>query len=78
MRIDALLDGGSLMDVGCYCVSASRLIGGEPVRVAGEQVMGPSGVEIRFAGVMRLPDDVMATFSSGFDRRHREHRDHRA
>jgi predicted dehydrogenase len=67
VRIDALLDGGSLMDVGCYCVSASRLFGGEPVRVAGEQVMGPSGVEVRFAGVMRLPDDVVATFSSGFD-----------
>jgi predicted dehydrogenase len=67
VRIDAMLDGGSLMDVGCYCVSASRLIGGEPVRVAGEQVIGPSGVEIRFAGVMRLPGDVLATFSSGFD-----------
>ncbi len=67
VRIDSLLDGGSLMDVGCYCVSASRLVGGEPVRVAGEQVMGPSGVEIRFAGVMRHPDDVLATFSSGFD-----------
>ena len=67
VRIDALLDGGSLMDVGCYCVSASRLIGGEPTRVAGEQVMGPSDVEIRFAGVMRLADDVLATFSSGFD-----------
>ncbi len=67
VRIDSLLDGGSLMDVGCYCVSASRLIGGEPIRVAGEQVMGPSGVEIRFAGVLRLPDDVVATFSSGFD-----------
>jgi predicted dehydrogenase len=67
VRIDAMLDGGSLMDVGCYCVSASRLIGGEPVRVTGEQVIGPSGVEIRFAGVMRLTGDVLATFSSGFD-----------
>jgi predicted dehydrogenase len=67
VRIDSMLDGGSLMDVGCYCVSASRLIGGEPLGVAGEQVMGPSGVEIRFAGVMRHPDDILATFSSGFD-----------
>ncbi|MFN8521162.1 MAG: Gfo/Idh/MocA family oxidoreductase [Chloroflexota bacterium] len=67
VRIDALLDGGSLMDVGCYCVSASRLVAGEPIRVGGEQVMGPSGVEVRFGGLMRHPDDVLATFSSGFD-----------
>ncbi len=67
VRIDALLDGGSLMDVGCYCVSASRLVAGEPIRVAAEQVMGPSGVEVRFAGVMRFGTDVLATFESGFD-----------
>jgi predicted dehydrogenase len=67
VRIDSLLDGGSLMDVGCYCVSASRLIAGEPTRVSGEQVMGPGGVEVRFGGLMRFADDVLATFSSGFD-----------
>jgi predicted dehydrogenase len=67
VRIDALLDGGSLMDVGCYCVSASRLVAGEPLRVAGEQVIGPRAVEIRFAGLMRFPGDVLATFNSGFD-----------
>jgi len=67
VRIDALLDGGSLMDVGCYCVSASRLIAGEPIQVTGEQVMGPAGVEVRFAGLMRFQGDVLATFNSGFD-----------
>jgi predicted dehydrogenase len=67
VRIDATLEGGSLMDVGCYCVSASRLIAGEPLRVAGEQVMGETGVDVRFGGVMRCRDDVLATFSSGFD-----------
>lgn len=67
VRIDALLDGGSLMDVGCYCVSASRLIAGEPERVTAEQVMGPSEVEVRFAGLMRFAGDVLATFNSGFD-----------
>lgn len=67
VSIDALLDGGSLMDVGCYCVSASRLIAGEPTRVAAEQVMGPSEVEVRFAGLMRFTGDVVATFNSGFD-----------
>jgi D-xylose 1-dehydrogenase (NADP+, D-xylono-1,5-lactone-forming) len=67
VRIDASLEGGALMDVGCYCVSASRLILGEPVRVAGEQVLAPSGVDIRFAGVMRFPGDLLATFSAGMD-----------
>jgi predicted dehydrogenase len=67
VRIDAALEGGSLMDVGCYCVSASRLIAGEPARVAGEQLLGPAGVDVRFAGLMRCQGDVLATFHSGFD-----------
>jgi xylose dehydrogenase (NAD/NADP) len=67
VRIDAGLEGGALMDVGCYCVSASRLIAGEPVRVAGEQVIGAGGVDIRFAAVMRHPGDVVATFGCGMD-----------
>ena len=32
VRLDAALDGGALMDVGCYCVSGARLRrGGEPL-----------------------------------------------
>ena len=30
VRLRAELDGGALMDVGCYCISATRLLGGEP------------------------------------------------
>ena len=30
VRLQGGLEGGSLMDVGCYCVSALRLLGGEP------------------------------------------------
>ena len=67
VRIDPSLDGGSLMDVGCYCVSASRLILGEPVRVSGEQVVSKAGVDVRFAGVLRFADDRLATFNCGFD-----------
>ena len=33
VRLQADLDGGALMDVGCYCVSALRLLCGEPDRV---------------------------------------------
>src|SRR3954451_9141807 len=35
VRLDAALDGGALMDVGCYCVSGARLVvGGEPLSVS--------------------------------------------
>ena len=60
------LDGGSLMDVGCYCVSAIRLLAGEPDRVYAEQVLGESGVDVGFAATLRLPDDVVALFDCGF------------
>ena len=55
------------MDVGCYCVSALRLLCGEPLRVSGEQVDGGDGVDIRFAGVMRFEGDVLGTFDCGMD-----------
>jgi len=67
VRWDAELEGGALMDVGCYCVSGSRLLAGEPEIVQGESVTAPSGVDSRFAGVMRFAGDVVATFDCGFD-----------
>jgi D-xylose 1-dehydrogenase (NADP+, D-xylono-1,5-lactone-forming) len=65
-RFDPALDGGALMDVGCYCVNAIRAFGGEAARVHGEQVIGPSGVDVCFTGTLRLRDDVVAHFDCGF------------
>jgi D-xylose 1-dehydrogenase (NADP+, D-xylono-1,5-lactone-forming) len=65
VRLNASLDGGGLMDVGCYCVSGTRLLGGEPDQVYGEQVLGESGVDELFTGTMRLPGDVLAQFDAG-------------
>jgi predicted dehydrogenase len=65
IRLSAALDGGALMDVGCYCVSGARLITGEPVRVSGEQTIGGDGVDVVFAGTMRFADDVLAHFDCG-------------
>jgi predicted dehydrogenase len=70
IRLAAPLDGGSLMDVGCYCVSASRLLLGEPELVFGQQVIGPSGVDVRFTGLLRFPGGLTSTFTSGFDHFH--------
>ncbi len=59
----------SLMDVGCYCVSGCPAGGGRAASGSmAEQVLDESGVERRMSGLMRFPDDVMATFTSGFDR----------
>jgi predicted dehydrogenase len=66
IRMLADLDGGALMDVGCYCVSGSRLLAGEPERVFGEQVVGPTGVDVDFLGTMRFPGDVVAQFDASF------------
>jgi xylose dehydrogenase (NAD/NADP) len=66
IRLDPELDGGALMDAGCYCVSAIRAISGEPLSVGGEQTLGPSGVDIVFTGTARCPDDVLGHFDCGF------------
>jgi D-xylose 1-dehydrogenase (NADP+, D-xylono-1,5-lactone-forming) len=67
VRLQSDLEGGSLMDVGCYCVSALRLLAGEPERASGEAVLAPSGVDARFAAVLRLPGDVIGQFDCGLD-----------
>jgi len=65
-RFDPDLDGGSLMDVGSYCLSAIRLLAGEPERLQGQQVVGPSGVDVCFAASLALPDDRLGHFDCGF------------
>jgi predicted dehydrogenase len=65
IRLRADVEGGALMDVGCYNVSGSRYLGGEPERVWGEAWYGPSGTDWVFTGTMRFANDVIATFDCG-------------
>ena len=65
IRMAADLDGGALMDVGCYCVSGARLLAGEPKRVFGVSVER-LGVDVVFAGTMSFADEVLAEFDCGF------------
>jgi D-xylose 1-dehydrogenase (NADP+, D-xylono-1,5-lactone-forming) len=65
IRLRTDVDGGALMDVGCYNVSGSRLLGGEPESVHLEQWVGPSGTDWVSAGLMRFPGDVVALFDCG-------------
>ena len=67
VRMRPELQGGSLLDVGCYCVSAARLLAGEPEVVYGEQVLSATGVDVRFAATMRFPGEVIAHFDCAFD-----------
>ena len=65
------MDGGSLMDVGCYAVSGARLLAGEePERVVAESIIGPTGVDIVFAGALRFANGVLAQITSGFTTEH--------
>jgi predicted dehydrogenase len=72
VRMIADLDGGALMDVGCYCVSGSRLLGGEPERVFGEQTVAESGVDVAFHGTLRFPNDVVAQIDASFVAQNRQ------
>ncbi len=65
IRLRTDVDGGSLMDVGCYCVSGSRLLAGEPKRVLGQAYIGPTGTDWVFTASMRFPGDVLALFDCG-------------
>jgi len=64
VRLRPELEGGSLMDVGCYCVHGLRLHAGEPERVTAQHVQGPSGVDLAFVATLRFRGDVLGTFRS--------------
>jgi len=67
IRLSAALEGGALMDVGCYCLSAARLLAGEPLAVHAQQVLGGDGVDVRLTAVLRFAGDVLATIDCGLD-----------
>jgi D-xylose 1-dehydrogenase (NADP+, D-xylono-1,5-lactone-forming) len=69
LRWDPELEGGALMDVGCYCVSGLRLLLGEPLRVSAESVIGGpgEGVDARMGAVLRFDGDVLGSFECGID-----------
>jgi D-xylose 1-dehydrogenase (NADP+, D-xylono-1,5-lactone-forming) len=71
VRLDPALDGGSLLDVGCYCVSGARLIAGrEPLRVQAAQLLGTTAVDVRFAALLDFGEGLFAAIEAGFDADH--------
>lgn len=73
IRLNAKLGGGSLMDVGCYCVNISRtLAGAEPVEVQAFANWSQSGVDAQMAGVLRFASGLLAQFDSSLTMERRE------
>jgi D-xylose 1-dehydrogenase (NADP+, D-xylono-1,5-lactone-forming) len=67
VRLSSDLDGGGLMDVGCYCVSAVRLLAGEPQVATAQQVSAPNGVDQRFVATLSGDGDVLAAIDAALD-----------
>jgi predicted dehydrogenase len=66
VRFNAELGGGSLMDVGCYCINFSRLFaGGEPGRVQGCGHFHQSGVDDSVVASLEFGNGILASFSCG-------------
>lgn len=68
IRLNPELAGGSVMDVGCYAISAARLFLGEPDSVtAHTHDSRDSGVDTDMAGLLSYDDGSLARVASGFD-----------
>jgi D-xylose 1-dehydrogenase (NADP+, D-xylono-1,5-lactone-forming) len=67
VRMRPELDGGALMDVGCYCVSLARLLAGEPEAATAQWLIGSTGVDVRVVATLDFPGGVLAHFDCGMD-----------
>jgi D-xylose 1-dehydrogenase (NADP+, D-xylono-1,5-lactone-forming) len=64
IRFRADLAGGALMDVGCYCISFSRLLAGnDPLAVTAAASMHERGIDQGVVATMRFPGGVLASFA---------------
>jgi len=66
IRFNPALDGGVIMDVGCYCVNFSRLFAeAEPTHVHVVHHRHETGVDDVAAGTLVFPSGAIATFNCG-------------
>jgi predicted dehydrogenase len=65
IRLQPDLEGGALMDVGCYCVNGARLLAGEPETAYAQAWFGPTGTDWVLTGNLRFPGNVLAIFDCG-------------
>jgi predicted dehydrogenase len=73
IRYRADLGGGSLMDVGCYCVNFIRTIADEePVSVQAQADWASSGVDSQMTGMLQFASGLMGLFDCGLNQERRE------
>ncbi len=65
IRFSPELAGGALMDIGCYCISFSQLIAGEPPCSCHAVGRLRDGVDDIAAGTLVFPSGVVASFTCG-------------
>ena len=67
IRLDTNMGGGSLWDLGSYCVGFVRtVLQAEPVEVSAYQVSGDTGVDMSFSAQMQFPAGILVQFFSSF------------
>ena len=67
IRLNMNMGGGSLWDLGSYCVSFARtVLQAEPVEVSAYQISGDSGVDLSFSAQMRFLTGTLVQFFSSF------------
>ena len=67
IRLNTNMGGGSLWDLGSYCVSFARtVLQAEPVEVSAYQVSGDAGVDMSFSAQMQFPTGTLVQFFSSF------------
>ncbi len=66
IRLSKPLAGGSVMDVGCYCINVMRfMIGEEPMDAKAFATIGEAtGVDETMAGILQFPSGVFGHFDS--------------
>jgi predicted dehydrogenase len=73
IRLSKELAGGSLMDVGCYCVNVSRtLAASEPLEAQAFAEWLESGVDAQMAGTLRFEGGLLAQFDCALTLERRE------
>jgi predicted dehydrogenase len=75
---DPALEGGGILDVGCYTMSVARLIAGaacgndfeNPTHVLGAILPAPSGVDLVAAATLRFSSGILAQINCGVGMEH--------
>jgi D-xylose 1-dehydrogenase (NADP+, D-xylono-1,5-lactone-forming) len=71
IRRTGRLGGGASLDLGCYCMSAIRLFGRQPLTVSAAQVIDTArhadGSDLRLAATLTLPGNALAQLDVALD-----------